>query len=74
MLETNRPGLEDILVDYGVDLAIWAHEHSYERMFPLYRTRVYNGSTEEPYTNPGGLTHVITGSAVSEQSPITPDS
>ena len=48
-----------------MDLAIWAHEHSYERLFPLYDTAVYNGSNSEPYTNPRGLTHIITGSAVS---------
>ena len=33
-------GLEDVLYDYGVDLAIWAHEHSYERLFPLYKFKV----------------------------------
>ncbi|CAG7727913.1 unnamed protein product, partial [Allacma fusca] len=56
-------GLEDLLVTYGVDLAIWAHEHSYERLFPLYNKTVYNGSMEEPYKNPKSLTHIITGSA-----------
>lgn len=53
---------------YGVDLAIWAHVHSYERLFPLYDTVIYNGSVEEPYTDPGAPTHVITGSAVSKTS------
>jgi hypothetical protein len=58
-------GLEDLFMKNGVDLAIWAHEHSYERMFPLYNHRVYNGSVEEPYRNPKALVHVTTGSAVS---------
>jgi hypothetical protein len=59
-----RFGLEDLFMEYGVDLTIWAHEHSYERLWPLYNHVVYNGSVEEPYKNPKALTHVITGSAV----------
>lgn len=37
---------------YGVDIAIWAHEHTYERAWPVYDYKVYNGSTEHPYVNP----------------------
>uniref|UniRef100_A0A8C5QW07 Purple acid phosphatase n=1 Tax=Leptobrachium leishanense TaxID=445787 RepID=A0A8C5QW07_9ANUR len=56
-------GLEDLLYKYGVDLEIWAHEHSYERLWPVYNYTVYNGSTETPYTNPRAPVHLITGSA-----------
>lgn len=56
-------GYEDLFHQFGVDVAIWAHEHSYERLWPVYNLKVMNGSYEEPYTNPGGITHVITGSA-----------
>jgi hypothetical protein len=56
-------GLEDMFMKYGVDLSIWAHEHSYERLWPTYNHQVYNGSLEEPYRNPRALTHVTTGSA-----------
>lgn len=56
-------GLESYLKDYGVDLVIWAHEHSYERTWPLFDKRVYNGSYEQPYVNPGAPVHVVTGSA-----------
>jgi len=55
-------GLEDVLYDYGVDLAIWAHEHSYERLFPLYKFKMMNGSYDKPYTNPRAPVHIITGS------------
>ena len=58
-------GLEDLFYKYGVDLEFWAHEHLYERMWPLYDRNVYNGSLEEPYTNPTAPVHIITGSAVS---------
>ncbi|KAK7493511.1 hypothetical protein BaRGS_00015222 [Batillaria attramentaria] len=56
-------GLEDLFYQYGVDLQLWAHEHSYERLWPVYNRQVYNGSFEEPYTNPGAPVHIITGSA-----------
>ncbi|XP_053608418.1 acid phosphatase type 7 isoform X2 [Plodia interpunctella] len=55
-------GLEPLLKDYGVDIALWAHEHSYERTWPLYDQRMYNGTTH-PYTNPGAPVHIVTGSA-----------
>lgn len=56
-------GLEKLLYDYGVDLEIWAHEHSYERLWPIYDYTVYNGSYEAPYLNPGAPVHIVTGSA-----------
>lgn len=59
-------GLENLFYKHGVDLEIWAHEHSYERSWPLYDNAVYNGSYEEPYTNPEAPVHIVTGSAVSK--------
>lgn len=56
-------GMEELLYSYGVDLAVWAHEHSYERLYPLYQYTVLNGSVEAPYTNPKGPVHFTTGSA-----------
>jgi len=56
-------GMEKLLYDSGVDLAIWAHEHSYERLWPLYDYEVRNGSYAEPYRNPRAPVHIITGSA-----------
>ena len=51
-------------MSYGVDVAIWAHEHSYERMWPLYNYTLYNGTEEDAYHNPGAPAHIVTGSAV----------
>lgn len=56
-------GLEKLLYDYGVDVEIWAHEHIYQRLWPIYNYKVYNGSYENPYVNPGAPVHIITGSA-----------
>ena len=49
----------------GVDIELWAHEHEYQRMWPVYNRTVYNGSDSEPYVDPKAPVHVITGSAVS---------
>nr|XP_056703625.1 acid phosphatase type 7 [Euleptes europaea] len=62
-LHPHQYGLEDLFYKYGVDLEFWAHEHSYERLWPVYNYKVYNGSAEAPYTNPGAPVHIITGSA-----------
>jgi len=56
-------GLEDLFYKYGVDVEFSAHEHSYERLWPIYDRQVYNGSVEFPYTNPKAPVHIITGSA-----------
>ncbi|KAI4902053.1 hypothetical protein NFI96_033108 [Prochilodus magdalenae] len=58
-----RLGLEDLFYQHGVDLELWAHEHTYERLWPVYKYKVCNGSFEEPYTNPKAPVHIITGSA-----------
>jgi len=57
--------LEALFREYNVDLAFWAHEHSYERLWPTYDGKVFNGTTHpgEPYRNPLAPVHVITGAA-----------
>jgi len=57
------PGIEDLTYKYGVDVFFWAHEHSYERTWPLYNNTVYNGSDSAPYTNPRAPVHITTGAA-----------
>ena len=46
-------GLEDLLMKHNVDLVFWAHEHDWERFWPIYNFTIMNGSLAEPYTNPG---------------------
>jgi len=66
-------GLEPVLAKYGVDLAIWAHEHAYERLYPVYNYTVYAG--EDPYVNPKAPVHITTGSAGCQErlDPWLPD-
>ncbi|XP_074654205.1 acid phosphatase type 7-like isoform X2 [Tubulanus polymorphus] len=59
----NGFGLEDLFYKYGVDLIFTAHEHSYERLLPVYKMKPCNGSYKEPYKNPTGPVHIVTGSA-----------
>uniref|UniRef100_T1IRD3 Purple acid phosphatase n=1 Tax=Strigamia maritima TaxID=126957 RepID=T1IRD3_STRMM len=56
-------GLEKLFYKYGVDLQLWAHENSYERLWPVFNMTVQNGSDEAPYNNPKAPVHVITGAA-----------
>jgi len=62
IMGTRRFQLEKLFREHGVDLAFWAHEHSYERTWPVYDTQVKNG-TSAPYVDPGATVHIITGNA-----------
>ncbi|TGZ58191.1 hypothetical protein CRM22_009697 [Opisthorchis felineus] len=56
-------GLEKLFYENGVDLIIGAHEHSYERFWPVYNRKVCNASQNNPYVNPPAPVHIVTGSA-----------
>jgi len=55
-------GLEDLFAKYGVDVEFWAHEHSYERLWPVYNLTIHNG-TKGAYIDPDAPVHITTGSA-----------
>jgi len=57
----NAYGFDDLMFQYGVDIAFWAHEHSYERTFPVYNMTVMNGTGSDPYEDPGATVHIING-------------
>jgi len=48
-----RKSLEHLLLKYKVDLALWGHNHSYQRTCPVYNEQCTSGST----------THVVIGMA-----------
>ena len=51
--------MKELLHEYGVDLAVWAHEHSYERLYPTFKRNKISDS----YSNPQATVHITTGSA-----------
>ncbi|XP_062571546.1 acid phosphatase type 7-like [Saccostrea cucullata] len=52
-------GLEDLFYAQGVDFVLQAHEHSYERLWPVYDYQV----TSKSYEDPEAPVHVISGAA-----------
>jgi hypothetical protein len=48
-----REQLEDLLKKYKVDLALWGHEHTYQRTYPVYK--------EECVGAGNGTVHVVVG-------------
>lgn len=59
-----QPYIEKLFYDQGVDIEIWAHEHSYERTWPVYDFNV----TQYNYNNPLAPIHLITGAAGCNES------
>ncbi|XP_060563961.1 acid phosphatase type 7-like isoform X2 [Ruditapes philippinarum] len=57
-----RLGLEEIFYNNGVDIVLQAHEHSYERLWPVYKGVVL----AENYTDPQAPVQLITGAAGSK--------
>ena len=51
--------LEPLFHKYGVDIIFTGHEHSYERMWPVYNLEV----TQHNYINCKAPVHIITGTA-----------
>lgn len=51
--------LEPVFHQFGVDVVIEAHEHSYERLWPVYNYTV----TQFDYFNPKAMVHLVTGAA-----------
>ena len=51
--------LEPLFYKYGVDIILEAHEHSYERLWPVYNEVV----TAKNYTNPAAPVHLVSGTA-----------
>ena len=53
--------MEDLLYQYGVDLAIYGHIHDYERFYPVYNLKLTDDPFKEPYVDPHATVHMTTG-------------
>jgi len=60
--EKGQYGLEDLMQRYRVDMYFTAHEHSYERTYPVYKGQV-DYQSNHTYVNPKFVTHIIAGAA-----------
>ena len=61
-----RDAMESLLFDYGVDLAIYGHDHHYERTYPVFQEEVYSnnsGDMSNPYYNPSATIHIVAGNS-----------
>ena len=56
-LHTYCNRLESLFYKYGVDVILEAHEHIYERLWPVYNEQV----TANDYNNPKAPVHFISG-------------
>ncbi|XP_065188740.1 acid phosphatase type 7-like [Sycon ciliatum] len=54
-----RAGLEATFYKYGVDFIVEGHEHSYERLYPVFNETV----TQKNYIDPKAPVHIISGQA-----------
>uniref|UniRef100_A0A7E4UWP2 Purple acid phosphatase n=1 Tax=Panagrellus redivivus TaxID=6233 RepID=A0A7E4UWP2_PANRE len=58
--------LEQLFHKYGVDVAFFAHEHSYERFYPVY-DRVTYRNVSNPYYDPPAPMYIMSGSAGNQE-------
>ena len=56
---TLRSWLAPLLDKWNVDLCLWGHDHSYERLYPIQHDKV----TAKSYSDVPGTVHVICGSS-----------
>jgi len=54
--------MDDLLMKYNVDVYFTAHEHSYERSYPVYNES-FDPQQNHTYFNAKYPTHILTGSA-----------
>ena len=63
VLSIVRIGLEKIIYDGGVDIVFGAHEHAYERNYPVYNTKWSGATGAGAYVDAAAPVHIITGAA-----------
>ena len=55
-------GMDDLLHKHNVDFYLTAHEHDYERTFPIYRGQ-WETHSNHTYRDPKAVVHIVSGSA-----------
>jgi len=60
---TLRASLELIFINYTVDIAVWGHDHTYERTFPIFESSVKNPSLHDYNNLRGAIIHSVVGNS-----------
>jgi len=55
-----KEAFEKVFCEFGVDVILEAHEHVYERTWPVFNHITYT-IKKNPYVNPQALVHLISG-------------
>ena len=66
-----KPVLQPILDSRKVDLVIQAHNHYYERTFPIRGQEIIDAGEEPAYTTPPGTVYIVTGGGGGTLRPAT---
>uniref|UniRef100_A0A8R1DKP1 Purple acid phosphatase n=1 Tax=Caenorhabditis japonica TaxID=281687 RepID=A0A8R1DKP1_CAEJA len=57
------PGLEDLLNKHKVDLILYGHKHTYERMWPIYNKKFFKSEDPGHIKNAPAPVYMLTGGA-----------
>ncbi|CAB3410028.1 unnamed protein product [Caenorhabditis bovis] len=57
------PGLEKLLNEHHVDMILYGHKHTYERMWPIYKGTAFKSENPNHIRNPSAPVFILTGSA-----------
>ncbi|PIC31363.1 hypothetical protein B9Z55_012089 [Caenorhabditis nigoni] len=60
---SEMPGLEKLLHDHNVDMILYGHKHTYERMWPIYDGVGYKSGDSGHIKNAKAPVYILTGSA-----------
>jgi len=58
--------MEPLLFQYQVDLAMYGHDHHYERTYPVFEEGVFSvnsGNMSDAYYKPGAPIHIVAGNS-----------
>lgn len=60
---SDMPGLEKLLHEHNVDMVLYGHKHTYERMWPIYDEKYYTSANSKVIKNAKAPVYILTGSA-----------
>eukprot|EP00244_Chara_vulgaris_P002338 TRINITY_DN1408_c0_g1_i6.p1 TRINITY_DN1408_c0_g1~~TRINITY_DN1408_c0_g1_i6.p1 ORF type:complete len:617 (+),score=86.88 TRINITY_DN1408_c0_g1_i6:193-1851(+) len=72
--EQMKHGLEQLLMTYRVDLAMWGHHHTYERTCAVYRNKCVPPNSDGSFNAPVHLVVGMAGAGTCDNvRPVTPE-